>query len=336
MKALMLKAIHQLELVEVPVPEIQPDELLIRTGATTICTSDVNDINENPFGIQLPVVIGHEGAGVVAALGSQVRGFHIGQRLATHPVHPCGSCQSCREGLGHLCLNMGHFGLNLPGTMAEYYRVRQDRVRPIPDTVSFPVAALTEPVCVCLEAMVQAKLLPGSSLLILGDGPFGILMCRLAGQFSLRRVVLAGQINYRLEFAHAAVRVNTHDTPHPVKSLMDANRGAGYDAAILAVGSRYALTDGIKCLKPRGRMVIFSALPGETPVDLFNVHLKELEIVGACSDLDMLDQAVHLLNDPSLALHELITHQFSIEAYRQAFYLAEKGKDRALKVALVF
>lgn len=332
----MLKALHQLELVEVPVPEIQPDELLIRTGATTICTSDVNDIHENPFGIQLPVVIGHEGAGVVAALGSQVRGFHIGQRLATHPVHPCGSCQSCSEGLGHLCLNMGHFGLNLPGTMAEYYRVRQDRVRPIPDTVSFPVAALTEPVCVCLEAMVQAKLLPGSSLLILGDGPFGILMSRLARQFSLGQVVLAGQIDYRLAFSHAAVRVNTHDTPNPVKSLMDANRGAGYDAAILAVGSRYALMDGMKCLKPRGRMVIFSALPGDTPVDLFNVHLKELEIVGACSDLDMMDQAIPLLNDPSLALHELITHQFSIEAYRQAFHLAEKGKDRALKVALVF
>jgi threonine dehydrogenase-like Zn-dependent dehydrogenase len=273
---------------------------------------------------------------VVAALGSQVRGFHIGQRLATHPVHPCGSCQSCSEGLGHLCLNMGHFGLNLPGTMAEYYRVRQDRVRPIPDTVSFPVAALTEPVCVCLEAMVQAKLLPGRSLLILGDGPFGILMSRLAGQFSLGQVVLAGQIDYRLAFSHAAVRVNTHDTPNPVKSLMDANRGAGYDAAILAVGSRYALMDGMKCLKPRGRMVIFSALPGDTPVDLFNVHLKELEIVGACSDLDMMDQAIPLLNDPSLALHELITHQFSIEAYRQAFHLAEKGKDRALKVALVF
>ena len=92
----------------------------------------------------------------------------------------------------------------------------------------------------------------------------------------------------------------------------------------------------MRCLKPRGRMVIFSALPGDTPVDLFNVHLKELEIVGACSDLDMLDQAVPLLNDPSLALDELITHQFSIDAYRQAFYLAEKGKDRALKVALVF
>jgi len=336
MKALMLKAIRQLELVDIPVPEIQPDELLIQTGATTICTSDVNDIRENPFGIQLPVVIGHEGAGTVAAVGAKVRGFHLGQRVATHPVHPCGNCQSCREGLGHLCLNMGHFGFNLPGTMAEYYRVRQDRARPIPDTVPFRVAALAEPVCVCLEALERAKLAPGCSLLILGDGPFGVLMSRLAARLSLGRVVLAGQIDFRLAFTHSAVCLNTRDTPDAVKSLLDANRGAGYDAAILAVGSRRAMADGIKCLKPRGRMVVFSALPGETPVDLFHVHLKELEIVGACSDRDMLDQAVMLLSDPILRLQELVTHQFRLEEYRQAFDLVEHGKNQALKVAFEF
>ena len=336
MKALMLKAIHQLELVDLPVPEIQPEELLIRTRATTICTSDVNDIRENPFRIHLPVVIGHEGAGTVAAVGAKVRGFHLGQRVATHPVHPCGKCQSCREGLGHLCLNMGHFGFNLPGTMAEYYRVRQDRARPIPDTVPFRVAVLAEPVCVCLEALAQAKLLPGSSLLILGDGPFGLLMSRLAARQSLGRVVLAGQIDFRLAFTHSAVCLRIRDTPDPVKLLLDANEGAGYDAVILAVGSCRAMTDGMKCLKPRGRMVVFSALPGETPVDLFNVHLKELEIVGACSDRDMLDQAVMLLSDPTLALHELVTHQFRLEEYRQAFDLAEHGKNQAVKIAFEF
>ncbi len=333
MKALMLKAIGQLELVELPAPEIEPDELLIRTGATTICTSDVNDLRENPFGIRLPVVIGHEGTGSVAAVGSQVHGFQIGQRVATHPVHPCGNCPPCREGLGHLCLNMGHFGINLPGTMAEYYRVRQDRVRPIADAITFPVAALVEPVCVCLEALAQARLQPDGSLLIVGDGPFGILMSRLALRLSLERVVLAGQIDFRLAFARAAVRVNTSNSPNPVKMMLDANQGSGYDAVILAVGSRQALADGLKCLKPRGRMVIFSALPGETPVDLFQVHLKELEILGACSDRELFDEACLLLEDRSLGLDELVTHRFRLEDYRQAFELAEHGKVRALKVA---
>ena len=336
MKALLFQAIGQLELVDIPIPKIQPDELLIRTGATTICTSDVNDIRENPFGIALPVGIGHEGAGTVAAIGSVVQGFHVGQRVATHPVHPCGNCQPCREGLGHLCLNMGHFGLNLPGTMAEYYRVRHDRARPIPDDVPFDVAALAEPVCVCLEALEQAQISEGNNLLIIGDGPFGVLMARLAVLFPLRHLVLAGQIDFRLSFARTALCLNTKDDPNPIQSILAANYGNGYDAAILAVSSRKTFADGLQCLKQRGRMVVFSALPGETPVDLFSVHLKELEIVGACSDKDLFDQAVGLLGDPALALYELVTHHFPLEDYRRAFELAEFGKHEAMKIAFTF
>lgn len=333
MKALVLKGIGQLELVESPAPEIGPDELLIRMGATTICTSDVNDLRGNPFSIQLPVVIGHEGAGIVAAVGARVKEFHVGQRVATHPVHPCGKCAPCREGLGHLCLNMGHFGINLPGTMAEYYRVRQDRARPIAESISFPVAALVEPVCVCLEALDRANFTPSSSLLIIGDGPFGVLMARLAVRVGAERVILVGQSDFRLAFAPAAIRLNTRDSPDPVQVMLEANQGSGYEAVILAVGSRQAFADGLMCLKPRGRMVVFSALPGDTAVDLFQVHLKELDIVGACSDRDFLDEACRLLDDPKLALDELVTHRFPLEDYNEAFELAEHGKDRAMKVA---
>ncbi len=334
MKAIQLQSIGQLALVDVAIPAIQADELLIRTGATTICTSDVNDLRGNPFGIDLPAVIGHEAAGVVAAVGAAVQRFSVGQRVATHPVHPCRNCPACRAGLGHLCERMGHFGVNLPGTMAEFYRVRQDRARPLPDEVSFKAGALAEPVCVCLEALAQARLPAGGRLLIVGDGPFGVLMARLAQKRPLGRVVLAGQMDFRLGFAPAGMRLNVKETADPVEAMRRANDHAGYDAAILAVGSRQAFADGLACLKPRGRMVVFSALPGETPVDLFAVHLKELEIVGACSDKDLFDQAIPLLRDP--ALDELVTHHFPLTEYRQAFELAEFGKQQAMKVAFTF
>ncbi len=336
MQALMLKSLGQLELVDKEIPDIREDEILVKTAVATICTSDVNDVRENPFGATLPVVMGHEGAGTVAALGAAVKGFQVGQRIATHPVHPCGQCPPCREGLGHLCLNMGHFGLNLPGTMAEYYLVRHDRARPIPDSVAFSVAALTEPVCVCVEALEQARLSAGSSLLVIGDGPFGALMTRLAQRLPLENLVQAGQMDFRLSFGRGSRQVNTTDSPDPAASLLQANDGQGYEAAILAVGSRKAFVDGLKCLKPRGRMVVFSALTGDTPVDLFHLHLKELEIVGACSDRDQLDAAVSLLGDPSLALGELVTHTFPLSDFRQAFELAEFGKERAMKVAFAF
>ncbi len=253
---------------------------------------------------------------------------------------------------------------------------------------------------VCLEALAQAKLpdlAPGKasapekasalgkasdlpvSLLILGDGPFGVLMARLARALPQVGVVIAGWEDFRLSFATGATTVNTWHVADPVARLREAitaavgapdtglppsavgaqhalsrvRRGAaplpqdegiapqedlplGYDAVILAVGSAQAVREGIELVRPKGRFVIFSALPGDTPVNLFRVHLKELEIVGACSDQDLLDEAMANLGDASLGLEELVTHTFALDAFEEALDLAANGHDRALKVAFTF
>ena len=336
MKAVQLQSVGQVTLIDLPVPAINDDELLIRTGATTICTSDLNDIRENPFNIDFPVVMGHEGAGTVAAVGADARGFQIGDRVAAHPVHPCGRCAACQRGWGHLCANVEHFAINRQGTFAEYFPVRADRARRIPESVPFTAAALAEPVCVCLEALAQAALPVGGSLLIIGDGPFGVLMARLAASLPLRKRVLAGWEDFRLGFAGGSITINTRAMPDPVTRLRAEAGDLGYDAAILAVGSPDAVQQGIALLRSRGRLVIFSALPDETPVDLFRVHIEELEIVGACSDEDRLDDAIAHLSDPTLRVDELVTHTFPLERYEEALTLAATGHSRALKVAFVF
>jgi 2-desacetyl-2-hydroxyethyl bacteriochlorophyllide A dehydrogenase len=336
MKALELEAVGKLRLAEVARPEIADDELLLSTGAATICTSDLNDIRKNPFGLKLPVVLGHEGAGTVVAVGRAVRGFKPGDRVTAHPVHPCGRCPNCQRGMAHLCSSMAHFGLNMPGTFAEYFLVRADRARHIPAEVPFTLAALAEPVCVSLEALAQANLPKGGTLLILGDGPFGVIMARLARKLPLAKVVIAGHHDFRLSLASGAEQINTNKTEDPVSLLREVAGGQGYDAVILAVGRAEAVRDGLALLRPKGRLVVFSALPGQTPVDLLSVHLKELEIVGACNDDDRLDEAVAMLSDRSLRLEDLVTHSFPLSDYRQAFALAEKGHDVCLKVALTF
>jgi len=335
MKALHLIDLGHIALMDVAVPDIADDELLVRMGASTICTSDLNDIRENAFGIVLPHSMGHEAAGTVAAVGSKVLGFRVGDRVATHPVHPCGICETCREGLAYLCPNMRHFGISLPGTFAEAYVVRQDRARHLPNGVTFEVGALAEPVSVCLQALAQARLTPGETLLIVGDGPFGVLMSRLAMPLGLERVVMAGWEDFRLSRAGSeTLPVNTRDLADPVSALLDANGGQGYHAAILAVSSREAVTQGLGCLRRKGRFVIFSAIAGSTPVDLFSLHLHELELIGACSDNDRLDDAMRLLSEPALGLSDLVTHRFPITEYREAFRTAAEGHDRALKVAI--
>jgi len=333
MKALQLVAPGELRLVEMPVPVPREDQLLVRMGAATLCTSDLYDIRSNPFGIRLPVVLGHEGAGTVVEVGAQARGFQAGDRVAAHSVWPCGQCDPCREGLAHMCANMEHFGLNVPGVFAEYFAVRADRARRIADHVTMTTAALAEPTCCCLEALAQARLSPGQSLLILGDGPFGVLMSRLAGALGLRRIVIAGWQPFRLSFA-AAVRVNTAGAADPAALLRAANDGRGYDAVLLATDNPQAVKQGMACLKPRGRLVVFASYHGDTPVDLFQVQIKEFEIVDAVNDQDRFDAAVAALSDPALGLGELVTHPFALDDYRRALDLAERGQDRALKIAL--
>jgi threonine dehydrogenase-like Zn-dependent dehydrogenase len=337
MKALMLQSVGRLELTDIPRPSPAEGQLLVRTGAALICTSDINDLRQNPFGIRLPMVMGHEAAGTVAAMGREVRGFSVGDRVATHPVHPCGFCDNCRAGMGHLCSAMGHFGLNMQGTFAEYYVVRSDRARIVPRELEWSVAALAEPVSVCLEALAQARIEVGGRLLAIGDGPFGVLIARLAGRLNLAKVVVAGRHDFRLGFARGAACVNTRKLADGAHAALRAESGRpwGYDAVIVAAGTREAVSEGLALLRPKGRLVVFSAVAGRTPVDLFDLHVRELEMVGACNDQDRFDEAVGLLSDQSLKLHELVTHRLPMQRYREAFRLAGEAREEAMKVAIM-
>lgn len=336
MRALQLRELGGLTEVQLPVPEPRPDELLVRTTATTICTSDLNDIACNPFGAPLPRVLGHEGAGLVVAVGNPALGFAVGDRVAVHPVIPCRSCENCQRGLGHLCSRMGHLGLDRDGTFAEFFCIRADRARRAPPGLDPAAAALLEPVAVCLEAVERGRIRPGETVLIVGDGPFGIIMARLALPRAPRRIILAGRHDFRLSQVPEAVTLNEKRTPDVGQAIQELTAGAGVDVAILAVGSQSALEVCVASLRARGRLVVFSAINGPASVDLFRVHVKELEILGACNDQDLIDAALERLTDPALRLGSLVTHRVPFAGWPRAFALARGGKDEALKVALVF
>jgi 2-desacetyl-2-hydroxyethyl bacteriochlorophyllide A dehydrogenase len=336
MKALSIQSKGQLELRQAEPPQVGKDEVLIRTGACVICTSDIKDIYENPFGIHFPVIPGHEPAGTVVSAGENVTQFRQGDRVAAHPVHPCGLCARCREGLGHLCQDMRHLGLNMQGAFAEYFVAREDRIRLIPSSCDFVLAALLEPVCVCLEGLNQARLSKGRKLLILGDGPFGLIMSRLAAEFELKTVVVAGHHDFRLRLANTARTLNTRQLKEPVRELLKMSGDGGYDAVIMTVGSASAAKQGLELLKPKGRLVLFAPIAGDTPLDLTRAVFNELEIVGANNDQNLIDPALRLLTSPEMKLHELVTHRFPIEQFEEAFALAKSGKDSAIKVAIVF
>ncbi len=323
MRALQLKRLGRLTPVELPVPTPKANEVLIRTMATTICTSDLHDIKSNPFGIKLPSVLGHEGAGIIVECGSEVKGFTPGMRVAAHPVVPCGACVECRRNFGHLCVNMGHLGIDRNGTFAEYFIQRADRIRQIPDNIPFPLGALLEPVANCLQAISRAGDIKGRVVFVVGDGPFGNIIARLALRAGAARVLVAGKEPFRLGMI-------------PGVEIVDYNLVESVDIAILAVSSADALLTCLGSLRKRGRLVVFSLLQEPIPLNLFDLHVSELEIVGCCNDENKIDESLECLQDPKLNLAELITHQIPFDQWEDAFDLARNRHDRALKVALIF
>lgn len=323
MQALQLQGINKLVQVSVPVPVPTDDEVLIQTKAATICTSDLHDIKSNPFGIVYPRVMGHEGAGIIVQCGAKVKGLTPGDRVAAHPVVPCGVCEQCLRGLQHLCSNMGHSGIDRDGCFAEYFAQRADRVRIIPRHISFATGALLEPVAVCLEAVARAGELKGKTTLIVGDGPFGNTIARLAKSAGAGRVLVHGRSAFRLQMI-------------PGAEITNAVPDSCVDVAILAVGSTDAVNTCMRALRPRGRMIVFSSVHQPVALDLFSIHVRELEIAGACNDENKIDDSLQCLSDKSLALENIVTHQIAFSNWKEAFDLARNGHDKALKVALTF
>lgn len=318
-----MQGLGQLVLTVLPLPLPKLDEVLIQTRATTICTSDLHDIKSNPFRIELPSVLGHEGAGTIVQCGSDVKGFSPGMRVAVHPVVPCGVCEECQRGFGHLCLNMGHLGIDRNGTFAEYFVQRVDRVRELSEGISFPLGSLLEPVANCLQAISRAGDLKGRVVFVVGDGPFGNIIARLAVRAGAARVLVAGKEPFRLGMI-------------PGVEIVDVNPVGSVDVAILAVSSADALSTCLASIRKRGRVVIFSLLKDPVPIDLFALHISELEIVGCCNDENKIEESMECLKDPALNLLELVTHQVPFENWQEAFHLARDRHDKALKVALIF
>lgn len=336
MRALQLQESGRLEQVELPIPRPKPGEVLVRTRASTICTSDLKDIEHNPFHIRLPRVLGHESAGELVEIGSGVASFQRYDRVAVHPVIPCGDCVNCARNLGHLCERMSHLGYDRDGTHAEFFCVPAERVRRISGGVDFAVASLLEPVSVCIEAVRRVRLAAGERLLVAGDGPFGILIARLALRCRPTQVILAGMEEFRLRQVPEAIPINGRKKPGMKEAILAATNGVGVDAAILAVSDADALNLCVQTLRARGRLGVFSTLAERTPVDIMRIHVKELDFLGVCNDENLLDEALACLDDADLALDSLITHRVPFAEWERAFDLAANHKDKALKVSMTF
>jgi threonine dehydrogenase-like Zn-dependent dehydrogenase len=325
-KALRFHGLHDLRLDELPDPTPGPGEVRIRPLAVGICGTDVH-ILDGSYASRPPVTLGHEVAGIIDAVGRDVRHAREGDLVTVEPHRFCGVCRYCRLGSEHMCLDKQAFGVHLDGGMATMEIVPERIAYRLPDGLDPRIGALAEPLSCCVHAMDRLAPRSGTSIGLWGAGPAGLIMLTLFRIAGLTPIVVfepdVARRQSALAFgAHAVVDPMADGWQEQVQQVVG---GAGFDYIVEAVGSPRVLESAIPLAARQGTILVFGvANPGETAaIRPQEVYAKELTILGTAINPYTHHRAVELL--PELGLDRLGIKTFPLEAHAEAF-VAQKQR----------
>lgn len=317
--------------------KVGENQVLLRMRACGVCGTDVKTYFRGHPMIKPGNVLGHEVAGEVVE--SRHSHFQVGDRVAVAPYVPCGECRTCLRGHPSLCTNRGGAFLQ-PGGFAEYILVPQRLadvgMRRIPDAMPYELASLAEPLACCVHGIEALQPRPGSSLLIIGDGPMGLMQAALARSFGFENVVLAGATPHRLDFARTltddVIDVTLGDAADAVRRQLPE----GVDAVLVSVASLEALGQAMKAVANGGAVNLFAGMPKDArfAFDLKRIHYDEVKVVGTFGfGLDEFARAIDLMGEVGPSLQQLITRRVALEDVEAALQAA--GRQVGIKTVVV-
>ncbi|HOZ47299.1 MAG TPA: NAD(P)-dependent alcohol dehydrogenase [Candidatus Hydrogenedentes bacterium] len=341
MKAVLWFGPRDLRLVEVDKPTPRAHEALIRIESVGLCGSDLHYYEEGRIGnaiIRDPLILGHEYAGTVEAVGETADASLVGKRVAVEPGIPCGVCESCRTGHYNVCPDMVFpGGPPHQGALCEYMAVHSGYCFPVPEGMNPAAAALIEPVAVAVHTVELARLRPGETVAVLGLGPIGLLIAQVARFSGAGRIFGTDLLDYRIEAGRrcgidVAVNARRVDT---VAALLEATNGRGVDVAIDAARSSDTPALACRVVRPAGRCVL-TGISGQE-CDPFPVNVarrKELQIQWCRRFRHDFPRAIDLVASGKVDLSLIITHSFGLEQTPEAFELVSRAQDNVLKVSI--
>jgi len=343
MEALVIHAPGDLRVEQVPTPELGPDQLQVRVRCGGICGSDLHYYRHGGFGtvrLQEPMVLGHEVAGVIEAVGSGVRRFGAGDRIAVSPSRPCGLCRYCQQGLQNHCLDMRYYGSamrtpHVQGAFRQQLVVETAQAHKLADSVSDGEGSMAEPLSVALHAVNRAGPLLGKRVLVTGCGPIGALVIVAARRAGATEIVATDVVPHPLRKAlqiGADEAINMAEQPNALDRYA-ADKGS-FDVLFEASGNERALTGAFSALRPRG-IIVQLGLGGEMNLPINTIVAKEFDLRGAFRFHEEFAVAVDLLNKGLVDLKPLISATLSYRDSARAFALAG-DRTQAMKVLLNF
>lgn len=323
---------------EVELPEVGHDGMIVKMLACGICGSDLRQYYAGPSKrYNLPIVLGHEVCAEIIAIGDEVQGYELGDRVTLAPIIPCMRCPACSKGMDNLCENGAVLGTTIPGGFAEKIFIPSQYIRTggivkVPNGVTVQAAALNELVSCCLHGIRQMKIELGDRIMIIGDGPIGLTFLQLVKNMGTKFVVTSGRRKFRQNLAES---LGADETYYANQVDLREKYMRYFDRVIIATSNIEAAYESLDLVRPGGDLLLFSGYTtgSRLDLDINALHYRELHIHGGV-DATIVDfrKASALL--PVLELDKMITHRYELDEIEKAFITAREDQD-AVKVMIV-
>ncbi|WP_442601243.1 L-threonine 3-dehydrogenase [Paenibacillus sp. KN14-4R] len=320
-------------LKQVPIPTCKPNEVLVRVKATSICGTDLHIYKWDAWAestVVTPNVFGHEFAGIVEEIGSQVKTVKVGDHVSGEGHIVCGNCKACRTGNAHVCPHTKSFGITVPGCFAEYAVLQESNVIQNRKDLTFELACLQDPMGNAIQTVLSGDIV-GKSVAVVGTGPIGLMAVAVAKACGAGLVIAVDINPYRLQLADqmgADVIINSREVSM-VDTIRDYTNGEGVEVLLEMSGHPTAIRDSFEAAANAGRVSMLGIPTQEVSLDLSR-HLifKGLHVEGITGRrmYDTWYQMKGLIDQKRIDLKPLITHRFKLEQYEEAFALMASGE----------
>ena len=341
MKALMLSTYENLEVVNIPEPSCAADEVLIRVAACGICGSDVHGYDGSSGRRIPPIVMGHEGAGIIERVGIDVKDYRPGDRVTFDSTVYCGHCEFCQRGEVNLCDNRQVLGVSCGdyrrnGAFAELVVVPARILYRLPEKFPFEEAAMLEAVSVALHGVRVTQMKGGELALVIGAGMIGLLTAQAARATGCKSVMIADVDAGRLKMAE---EVGIADTLHMsgnelIQEVLRRTDGRGVDVVLEAVGRAETVVASIECVRRGGTVTLIGNIQPEVPLPLQRVVTREVRLQGSCASAGEYKEAIRLMSSGSIKVRPLISATSSLEQASDWFSRLHRREPGLLKVVI--
>jgi D-arabinitol dehydrogenase (NADP+) len=324
MKAVVYDAARSYAVREIPTPEAGPGEVRIKVDQVGVCGTDLH-IHEGDFNAVFPLIPGHELFGVVDQLGDGATRFQLGEQVTVNPNVYCGHCDYCLAGRLILCENLKGYGSNFPGFFAEVVTVPENLVFSV-EGLPKDTAVFTEPAACAMHGLETLDLRPGSSVLVFGAGPTGLLLAQLIASGGASSVTVAAPSQFKLDTAAGlgidrTLQISRDDAEGNIAKLKEASPGGdGYDVVVEATGSTRIGDICVPLTRNGGTVMVYGVTRAEEIVTFhpFDVFRREITIKGSFAEITSFGAAIAALRGGRAKTDGIITHRFSLDDYGKA------------------